>query len=94
MTDEYSQREAFKWTFDTFEGTSDPHMYFEVAQGEKYAGNPLVFTFPAADGRQDFHYDAASMVVEAQEDSLFALPEGCAGKPCSSKARRHHTSTK
>lgn len=92
VTDSYSALDSAKWTFDTFSDTDQPHMYFEVAPGSEYEGKPLLFTFPAVDGRQDYHYDPTSMKVGPVDDGLFVLPEGCAGKLCSaeSKRMRHH----
>mmetsp|Transcript_9002 Transcript_9002/g.13536 ORF Transcript_9002/g.13536 Transcript_9002/m.13536 type:complete len:223 (+) Transcript_9002:55-723(+) len=86
-TELYSGLDAKKWTFDNFPNTTNPHMYFEVDSGP-YMGFPLLFTFPAVDGRQDFYYDPASMKVGPVDDSLFELPEGCEGKLCSTSLRR------
>lgn len=90
VTDEYSQFDAYKWTFDTFPNTDNPHLYYEVAPGTEYEGRPLVFTFPDVEGRQDYHYDPKSMVVAPQDDSLFALPEGCAGRLCNAESKRKY----
>ena len=45
---------------------------------------PLVFTFPAADGLQDFHYQLDTLVVGPLDDNdnLFTLPDGCEFSPC------------
>ena len=84
VTDLYSTYEAYEWAFDKLASEYDPHLYREVEAGHEYEGRPLLFTFPAADGRQDYHYDPASMVEGPLEDSIFALPEGCQGTPCTS----------
>ena len=46
------------------------------------AGTPLVFTFPAHDGRQDYHFIPNTFQPGPQDASLFALPDGCENKLC------------
>mmetsp|Transcript_28700 Transcript_28700/g.48422 ORF Transcript_28700/g.48422 Transcript_28700/m.48422 type:complete len:235 (-) Transcript_28700:236-940(-) len=91
IIDMYSTLLASKWTFDTMPNTTNPHMYEEVSADEpsnpSLAGRPLYFSFPAVEGRQDFHYDPFSMLEEPQPASLFALPEGCEGLLCSSSTK-------
>jgi len=65
------------------------HTYRELA----LVGEPLLFTFPdeAGDGRQDFHFDAISMVVGPQDASLFELPGGCEGVRCDARGDEEDT---
>jgi len=82
----------------TTNGASNPpdlfHTYRQVAVANQdiddddssntnLAGLPLLFTFPGmAAGRQDYHFDAFSMVIGEQDESLFRLPEGCEDNSC------------
>ena len=86
--DSYSQLNAYKWAFDKMPNTTNPHYYEEVSQGE-LVGRPLYFSFPAVDGRQDFHYNPQSLKEEPQPASIFALPDGCEGKLCSTVPSRN-----
>lgn len=83
-TDAYSSFDARKWTFDAFSDDLDNcHEYQEVSPDDKtYAGRPLIFTFPDANGLQDYHYDPKSMYTGPIKDTIFSLPVGCAGKLC------------
>jgi hypothetical protein len=81
---------AAKWTFDTFDNTDNPHMYYEVAPGQEYEGYPLLFTFPAVGGRQDYHYDPSSMKKGPEDDDIFKLPDGCAGTLFSTESTHYH----
>jgi hypothetical protein len=61
---------------------------------KKYAGRPLLFTFPGkANGRQDMYFDYRSMCIgpllstfsswsSSFSSSLFDLPDGCRQKKC------------
>ena len=84
LKDPYSGIGALEWIYDSLPNEqSEYHKYYEVAPGTSNAGRPLIFTFPGADGRQDYHYIPSTLEEGPQMPSLFVLPDGCAGKPCS-----------
>lgn len=88
VTDVYTSEKAMHWSFPTPESNLQddpkklPHMYEEIASGEKYETTPLLFTFPVDNGRQDYHFDITSMKVGPIDSMLLQLPEGCAEKMC------------
>ena len=95
--DVYSGFSTNKWTFDTYDPQSDNfHMYYEVVQSSTtgssqvkwFQGMPVIFTFPGNEGRQDYHYDPLSLKIGTQDPVMFVLPDGCAGKLCSTSTRR------
>jgi len=56
------------------------HSYYEVNwQG---SGRPGLFTFPAANGLQDWYFNPGLMKVGPQPLELFDLPAGCANTSC------------
>jgi len=70
--------------------TSDSgcHLYMAAEVGGAAAGRlPALFTFPAAEGRQDQYYDTASIKFGPIDPSVFTLPEGCAATLCGTTAR-------
>lgn len=91
--DVVSGLEAYEWIFDNVDISpkclSDIYYYDtkfhtcrQVANGGD-EGKPLAFTFPGkARGRQDYHFDVESMVVERQDPALFTLANGCADLLC------------
>lgn len=58
------------------------HHYYEDAAG----GLPVRWTFPAAEGRQDWYFKMDSFGIGAQDQSMFELPAGCAATNCSSSS--------
>lgn len=96
LQDPFSNQTAHEWIFDNvnrndntirmrdLEEESPAEMYHttrQVAHGP-YAGRPLLFTFPSALGRQDYHYLFETMVEEHLEPDLFRLPEWCQQQTC------------
>eukprot|EP00978_Attheya_sp_CCMP212_P034398 scaffold143861_cov60-Attheya_sp.AAC.4 len=87
--------EVYQWTFDklippimrrSHISFSDKyHSTQEVIPGYESGGRPLLFTFPGgAKGKQDYHYDPSTMLIEPQDPALFQLPDGCAQLLCQS----------
>ena len=68
-----------EFSFPKLAGPKGCHIYDEV---DNNAGTPLVFTFPAHEGRQDYHFDPTSLAVGTQDPSLFLLPDGCENNLC------------
>jgi len=64
--------------------SSKYHEYYQVGPLQKYETRPLLFTFPAHDGVQDFHFLPETMDIVSQDKALFDLPEGCQNVKCSS----------
>jgi len=65
--------------------TSDSgcHIYMAaVVDGTVPGKVPILFTFPAAEGRQDQYYDTAKIQYGPVDPSAFALPAGCASTRC------------
>lgn len=103
--DAVSGFDAYEWIFDNVHdafsaqrpmhdtlSSNEYHTCREVAHGDN-AGKPLTFTFPGkAKGRQDYHFDVESMIVERQDPALFELPNGCADLLCNSvvDVERYH----
>jgi hypothetical protein len=88
----YSGYRSYRWVYDTIPNATQYHMYYEVAPGDVNKGRPLIFTFPGADGRQDYHYIPSSLEEGPQSSDLFKLPEGCANKLCSTTTTRYAAS--
>ena len=64
--------------------SSKYHEYYQVGPLQKYETRPLLFTFPAHDGVQDYHFRPETMEVVSQDKALFELPEGCKNVKCPS----------
>ena len=68
------------------------HSYYEVSEDAHIppsdVGLPALFTFPAAEGRQDWYYDVKSMSTEALPASLFDVPASCVNLACPKSAPR------
>ena len=62
--------------------TSGCHQYMEGAAGGAFEGKPLLFSFPASDGLQDWYYAPESMRMGPIDPARFALPVGCRGRRC------------
>ena len=62
------------------------HAYYEVeARGgtpPADVGLPALFTFPAAEGRQDWYFDVKSMSTGAMPPSVFQVPADCVNVRC------------
>lgn len=85
--EESSKRIRRKGPRTTISPASNPaknyHTTRQVVDGE-YKGRPTLFSFPSAEGRQDYHY-----LVETLKDfdppmdpSIFSLPDGCLKQFC------------
>ena len=79
ITETYSKLRAKEFSFPKLAGPKGCHIYDEV---DDAAGTPLVFTFPAHDGTQDYHFDPKSLEIAPQDPSLFVLPDGCENNLC------------
>ena len=64
--------------------SSKYHEYYQVAPLQNYETRPLLFTFPAHDGVQDFHFLPETMDIVPQDKALFDLPKGCKNVKCPS----------
>jgi hypothetical protein len=84
--DVYSQIEAESFSFLSAAGPMGPHKYFQTVATKL----PLIFTFPAHSGRQDYHFDPTSMSISPQDPKLFALPSGCFNVLCNSTTGQHY----
>ena len=91
VTDDFSNLKAHEWIFDHVQlsnyGSEDApadkfHTSRQVASGD-HAGEPLLFTFPSVNGRQDYHYIPETMVIGPQDSQHFTLPFGCMSRVCS-----------
>lgn len=74
--------------------SSGCHSYLQTTNNELLDGRPLLFTFPANGGRQDWHFVPESEAGTSQVNaSFFVLPPGCANTRCprSSAALRADT---
>ena len=79
ITEVYSKLRAREFSFPKQASPKGCHIYDEL---DDEAGTPLVFTFPAHDGRQDYHFIPNTFQPGPQDPSLFALPDGCENKLC------------
>jgi len=78
-TDSYSGMYSAHWAFATADPNPvrPPHEYRQVEEGDEMDGRPLTFTFPVAEGRQDYHFDPTSLMVGRPDPALFELPRAC-----------------
>jgi hypothetical protein len=81
--DSYSGERSAVFDFPKSAGPKGCHTYSETSLAGVSA-KPVVFTFPAHDGRQDYHFDSGSMLPRPQSSRLFDLPAGCERKLCKS----------
>ena len=58
------------------------HSYLQVTDDPPWDGRPLLFTFPAAGGLQDWHFEPETEHGKGIDESTFALPPGCADALC------------
>ncbi len=77
--DAFSGVTSAHWSFVTDDPNPAraPHEYRQVDDGSESSGRPLVFTFPVADGAQDYHFDPASLELAPPGQELFELPASC-----------------
>lgn len=69
------------------------HQYMEGAPESPAAGLPLLFSFPAASGRQDWYFEPNSMDTTPIDPARFALPAGCAKRRCRKEPTAEEAST-
>ena len=60
-------------------GPKGMHTYLETTAGQR---QPLTFTFPAHNGRQDYHFLTDTQTNARPEASVFALPGNCWDDVC------------
>jgi hypothetical protein len=78
-TDPYSGMPTDHWKYLATDPTTQKgcHEYRQVRGDKQLEGRPLLFTFPVSDGRQDYHFDPASMDLTTPASSLLELPASC-----------------
>lgn len=68
---------------DTTTSPAEQYHTTRQAVGGTYKGRPLLFTFPSANGTQDYHYRAETMIeMDVMDASIFSLPDGCQTQFC------------
>ena len=63
-------------------GDSGCHSYLQVTNDVYWDGRPLLFTFPANLGLQDWHFQPETEKGQGVEASMFVLPDGCESITC------------
>lgn len=84
MIRDYSNNNLLGEQFSFDSDNGNPHRYVQVSPTHPvYGKQPLIFTFPAANGLQDYHFIVESMdTSRAIEESVFELPQGCRYQKC------------
>jgi len=83
IRDWYSGKVAQHFSFnDAAAEGSEPHYYEQMPSQSEFGGYPLVFTFPVADGVQDYHFKPETLVEGTPDPTVFQLPDGCVNVAC------------
>jgi hypothetical protein len=90
--DWYSGQVAQHFSFNDAigEDKSEPHVYLQVptTRAAPYSGYPLVFSFPVADGIQDYHFKPETLEEGQPHSAIFQLPAGCANVACPTEVQK------